>query len=152
MVHLIIIMDKRKHLEALFTSILTTTYSLIIIFVASFLCKSCLIFDMIEVHTFCKPIFISSNYPRDEQDGISIVKIQPKLSSYLIWTTNTPNTFLRFWPKTLSWLIWKVKDLEYIFKLSWSSWEEPQCHIFKEPRYRALQSHTLGTADQRCKW
>ena len=25
-------------------------------------------------------------------------------------------------------------------------------HIFTEPMYRALQNHTLGTTDQRCKW
>ena len=33
-----------------------------------------------------------------------------------------------------------------------SSYEEPQCHLFTEPKYRALQSHTLGTADQRYMW
>ena len=32
------------------------------------------------------------------------------------------------------------------------SYEEPQCHIFTKPTYKALQSHTLGTADHRYMW
>ena len=47
---------------------------------------------------------------------------------------------------------WRIWYLYFETPKTWGfSSEEHQYHLFTEPRFRALQSHTLGTADQNCK-